>query len=159
MIEIDLKDNKGYAILFTIVLISTISIIAFGMSNTVYKQLILSSVARDSQTAFYEADTASECAIYSDAVLGMDSSTYQTWNCGKDLSGNDMAYGVFPLSGYNGYELRTTDPSSSSLDPCINATITKQGSDPIITTIKARGYNICNKSNRRTLERAIEISY
>lgn len=157
------KNNKqdGYAILFTIVMVSVISIIAFGMSNTSYKQLILSSVARDSQVAFYEADTASECAIYADAVLGINPLTYTSWNCGVDLDGSNRIYSVQPLSGGGeaDYTLVSTNPLESSSDPCQNIIVTKTGVDPIITNIKARGYNICNKNNKRTLERAIEVSY
>ncbi len=60
------RNNSGYAILFTVVIVGIISMITIGLSNAVYKQIMLSSVAKDSITAFYQADIASDCALYAD---------------------------------------------------------------------------------------------
>ena len=36
-------DQHGYALLFTVILVSIISLISIGLSNTTYKQLMLAS--------------------------------------------------------------------------------------------------------------------
>ncbi|MFA5773743.1 MAG: hypothetical protein WC908_03680 [Candidatus Paceibacterota bacterium] len=149
--------NKGYAILFTIVIVSAVSVITAGLTNAVYKQLILSSLAKDSQSAFYQADTASDCALYADRVEGAKIpiniiTTGGSWTCGVS------SLTVTPISG--GYKIYPIDESSS--DPCFRIDVTKNTitiPGTTKTTIKAKGYNICNTSNLRTVEREIQIDY
>lgn len=146
------KKQNGYAMLFTVIIVSAISIITAGLINAIYKQLILSSLAKDSQSAFYQADTASECALYMDRVLGQDFiDSNPFWSCGKlnlDVKMIDKNFSLIPA-----------DPDS--LSPCFRVDVTKEqvDSNKIKTTIKAKGYNICNLNNPRTVERAIEINY
>ena len=171
------KNQKGYAILFTVVIVSAISVITAGLSNAAYKQLILSSLAKDSQTAFYEADTASDCALYVDQVeynrfLLKDPTTNpsifynlgDSWNCGDvnlEITDPDDNLG-------NGYSLNPPSDVQNSNEPCFRIQVDKEtetdpddpGGDPIInTTISAKGYNICNKNNSKTVEREIQIKY
>ena len=154
-----MKNNKqnGYALLITVVIISIILIIATGLSSATTKQLILSSSAKDSETAFYQADTASECALYADykgkvfnkeygATGELISTTLlPTFNCGSQnmiVAGSSDDYTIMP-----------SDENSNS--PCFRISVLRNGA----TTINASGYNICDKSNIRTVERTIQISY
>lgn len=161
------KKQKGYAILFTVVIVSAISVITAGLSNAAYKQLILSSLAKDSQTAFYQADTAGDCALYADLVeypklleptpFGIFSTPDTPWPCGGlnliivPVTGGDLS------SGY-----RLNPPEEDSLDPCFRINVIKDTTSipPLtITTITAKGYNICKISNLRTVEREIKITH
>jgi hypothetical protein len=159
------KNKKGYAILFTIVIVSAIAVITAGLSSTAYKQLILSSLAKDSQTAFYQSDTASDCGLYADRVLGTTTppniiTTGGSWTCANDN------LTITPTGG-GSYTILPVAADGNSLNPCFRITVTKTTSgtgtilDPIIvkTKIQAKGYNICNMSNPRTVEREIEINY
>jgi len=155
--NLKIKKDKGYAILFTVVVVGIISMITMGLSNDAYKQIILSSVAKDSTTAFYQADIASECALYADNEFNMTNAPSNPWICaGYSLSfpagvtvGNVTTYNMLPF-GANG----------SSSDKCFRAVATKTVSgDTILTKITAKGYNICDMTNSRTVERAIEINY
>jgi hypothetical protein len=152
------KSQKGYALLFTIIIVSAISIITAGLSNTAYKQLILSSLAKDSQAAFYQSDTASDCALYADRVEAVKTPTniFTTgfWSCG----GSNLV--VSNISA-NGYTISPESPEDTSLNPCFRIDVIKDHTTPNIlkTKIKAKGYNICNKNNSRTVEREIEINY
>lgn len=146
--------ENGYAILFTIVVVSIISIISMGLASSALKQMILSGVARDSTTAFYEADLGSECALYADiqppnGIEGLPN----PWTC----AGNSLVFTRTIISAVK--TTYTLNPATTS-DKCfyITATKTVEG-DTIKTNIQTRGYNICDKSNSRTVERAIEISY
>ncbi|NVN97284.1 hypothetical protein HXX01_03595 [Candidatus Nomurabacteria bacterium] len=162
------RNNKGYAILFTIVVVGIISMIAIGLSNAAYKQMVLSSVAKDSTTAFYQADIASECALYADSKdFFLDSKESSdgsiTFPCAG--SGNNLKYShlASTISGIDNkktsvYELSPQDENIRS--KCSRIKVTKTESDTSITTkVEALGYNICNKSNLRTVERAIEVNY
>jgi len=155
------KNQKGYAILFTIVIVSAISVITAGLANTAYKQLVLSSLAKDSQSAFYQADTASDCALYADMVKVQEpGSTFLSvspWTCGG------YTLKVNPVAGdpLGSYSLNPSDEYSPN--PCFRITVTKKinSDDSTVTDTKisAKGYNICNMTNTRTVEREIQINY
>jgi hypothetical protein len=152
--------QKGYAILFAVVMVSIISTIAIGLSNSSYKQLVLSSLARDSQSAFYFSDTAIECALYADNVDGLFSAANvdSAYSCGVDKNGSPYALTkiVTSIGSDTQYTLEFTTPVLS--DPCFAITVLKTTTVPT-TDIKARGYNTCNFSSIRTVEREIEATY
>ena len=153
IIKEKIKKEGGYAILFTVVVVGIISMITIGLSNAAYKQMVLSSVARDSTTAFYQADIASECALYADRMEFLkELQPLPTFSCAT----HTLKYGHIALS--NLYTLNPESETSSS--KCFRIEVTKtEDNDSIATKVEAMGYNICNKSNKRTVERAIEINY
>lgn len=150
------KNSKqsGYAILFAVVVVSIISMIAIGLSNTTYKQLVLSSLASDSQLAFYQSDTATECALYADNIIGVSNLiTLGSWDCGKEHFDFLGAADTGQLYTFN-------STNSSATKPCFNFTINKVSPDPAFSTIVlANGYNSCALSNPKTVERTIEVKY
>ena len=157
------EKNGGYAILFTVVIVGIISMITIGLSNAAYKQLILSSVARDSTTAFYQADIGSECALYADNEYNMINIPAGT-TCGSDPA-DPLNPGILlsftpPVTnnGVTSYDLILADENSNK--KCFRINLTKTESDvSIASKVQAMGYNICKKSNSRTVERAIEVNY
>jgi len=60
------KMNKGFVVLFSILISSIILLISTGIYEVVQKQVVLSSYARESQKAFYAADAALDCALFND---------------------------------------------------------------------------------------------
>jgi len=145
----------GYALLFTIIIIGIISAVTAGISSSSYKQMVLSSLAKDSQTAFYQADTASDCAFYAELVKTENEPNFfkenSKWICGE----TDLDI-IFKDDGFGSYLLDPPQAISDSNSSCFRISVTK---DAFGTEIIARGYNICNKSNPRTVEREIEINY
>ncbi|MEI7688603.1 MAG: hypothetical protein WCI91_00250 [Candidatus Nomurabacteria bacterium] len=151
------KENKGYAILFTVVVVGIISAITFGLTNAAYKQMMLSSVARDSTSAFYQADIATECAMYADNLDFLTSTNnLTTFTCG----GTTMKYSYTAGTTNNTSLYQLSPQNESSTGKCFRVDVTKTDNDVLITTkVEALGYNICNKNNFRTVERAIEVNY
>lgn len=159
------ENQNGYAILFTVIIVSAISVITAGLSNTAYKQLILSSLAKDSQAAFYQSDAATDCALYADQIMAMTDPTFTTvlnsWTCG----GSSLR--VIPISpddGSGSYSIYPVD--GDSIKPCFRINVKRtpvyDGNGIIIETkteISARGYSMCNMENPRTVEREIQINY
>lgn len=148
------NNNKGYALLFTIMVISVISVVTAGLLNTMSKQLILSSLAKDSQVAFYQADTATDCGLYVDMT-----------NPGDILNhGGALKCGGLNLTleaKGNGYVIYPSEINESLL-PCFRIEVLKdKDTKPpyTITTISARGYNFCNVENIRTVEREIQVTF
>lgn len=159
--------ERGYAMLFTVVVVSIVATIAMGLSGSAYKQVILSSVAKDSQSAFYQSDTATECALYADFKLGGPVASTKigsgSWKCGKDNSLNwkDVVLYLDTLNmSDTNYSFLPSDPSGPGVvirSSCFEFDVDK--SDPTKTVVKARGYNNCDKRDQKTVEREIEVNY
>ncbi len=154
--------NAGYAILFTMVIVSVMSGISMGLANSMFKEMVISSIARDSQVAFYEADTAVECILYAErgssgmggglAGLVLLSSNF---DCGTYENGDPMTFSVTEDST----DFYTINPVSNSLlpisDPCFKGTVdANNGMEFMI-----RGYNTCDSNNPRQVERGVKVTY
>ena len=150
--------KKGFAMLFTVLLMSLVLSIGLSLSSLSLKQTLLSSLAKDSQVAFYQADAGAECGMYYDYKLGVfpqgrSLSDVQTntpsINCGNDtlildVTNSDNDYFI--------YQSNNSDPTKS----CYNVLFDKRTAENII---QGYGYNICNVSNPRQVERGLEIRY
>lgn len=140
-----INKKKGYAILFAIIIISAISVVTAGLLNASYKQKILSSLANDSQIAFYQADKGAECALYLDRVLDFSSFNYIKWRCGEVIliiEGDKGEYKINP---------ETIIPQA----PYFSIIIKKVES---LTEIYSNGYNT-SQTNPRVVQRSIYIEY
>ena len=170
--------NRGFAMLFTVVIISAVSIITAGLTNAIYKQIVLSSLARDSQTAFYQADTASDCALYADLVVNTlgnhpeyfnnTNTNGQPWLCGNPNDVTDNLIIKFipnPDPSIINYTIEPTPTIVSDGGPCFKIDVVKtpgtdiNGNAILNVVVKARGYNLCDMNNSRTVEREIETDY
>lgn len=161
--------QNGYAILFAVVIISVISVIAFGLSNSTYKQLVLSSVASNSQLAFFQSDTATECALYADRIINVaeqitDPTDTISYECGRNFNNlHPFEYrATRPYDTLDGQHVRfILRPASPVLtEPCSEVDVTEDTTaTPVPTRIKARGYNSCDKSSLKTVEREIKVTY
>ena len=158
------KEQKGYAILFTVVVVSAISVITAGLTNAAYKQLILSSLAKDSQSAFYQADTASDCALYADRVVRVANNPpvpniIRDGGISNTLCG-DVNLNVSVPDANGSYTINPVNDTAKT--SCFRIAVTKVPDIAlgiVDTTISAKGYNICDTGNSRTVEREIEINY
>lgn len=159
-----LKKKGGYALLFTIVIVSIISVIVAGLTNLTYKQMILTSLVKDSQEAFYTADTAIECALYGHFMKSDDYGDDDVWQCGvndnkyKSSASSSLEVSVADDENTksNSYELNTDKNKIKSSLPCFESEVIREDD---MVQIKARGYNMCNKDLFRTVQREIEVYY
>lgn len=147
--------ERGYAILYSVVIISIIMTIAIGLSNSVNKQLTLSSVARDSQAAFYQADTALECAL-SIQFKHYPYPTDSTFNCGLKSDGSSVT--LTALEDVPGSGIFRIVPDVSS-GPCFDLYVDESNPTPDNRIIKANGYSECNSSSTNRVERTFEVRY
>ncbi len=151
--------QKGYALLFTVVLVSIISLLVFGLSSTSLKQLVLSLGAKDSQFAFFQSDMATECALYASLNYPDLNSIPSNFSCGRDKDGDPVALSVDTTD--NPAEILPPQEIQNSNEPCFRISITEDKSEnPATTKIEGKGYNICNTSNNtRAVERTIEVNF
>lgn len=138
------------------------------------KQVILSSIGRDSQFAFYAADTAAECALYYDIRLQAfgtaEDPTVATVTCDKAADGSDLtadttivdggsaATSTFMLDLFGRNVFTNTAASATN---CVEVTIAKNPTSPF-TVIHADGYSTpCAgiTTSARALQRSIELRY
>src|SRR3989338_4365174 len=60
------KPQKGFTLLISVLIASILLALGFAIYNIVSKEILLSSAGRESQFAFYAADSGIECALYWD---------------------------------------------------------------------------------------------
>jgi hypothetical protein len=170
----DTAKNRGFAMLFTVLIITLILALAIGISDTTYKQAVLSGLAKDSQIAFYQADAAVECGLQYDLTnkafpykSSSDTSMANVPNqipCGNDTAGNLKTLTRDDSVSYPNYYQFFFSPQDNDYDaskPCMillfNKTADQNGN--VTSVVKARGFNICDTSNPRQVERALQVTY
>jgi hypothetical protein len=140
------------------------------------KQINLSSLGRDSQFAFYAADTVAECALYYDVryasfATSSASGPMQPIQCDGVIftpvlqsATADSAVVTFRVSSVSPFKdgLFTQDENGNlQSGNCAEVILSKNPTAPF-TVIHADGYSTpCSslESNSRTLQRSIEIVY
>ncbi len=161
MIKIKIKKNNGFIILFAVTLSSLILAMALSVSNIALNEMKFSTNVRDTNDAFFAADTGVECALWSDKPVTK-----------FPVVGPAVALICAPVAPtYSGgvntglYTFVVTGLGSNSAG-CAKVTVFKDAaSSPpyTVTTITSKGYNIgdssCNSTNPNRIEREIRVSY
>ena len=90
MIIKSLQKNNGFVILYAVTLAAILLSVSLGVANITLKEIKFGTSARDTNDAFFAADTGSECAFLNDkstATVFVSSPSTTTINC----SGNSIA--------------------------------------------------------------------
>lgn len=157
MLTINNKKNRGFTLFIAIITTGTLLLISTGIINLAVKQSFISNSGRESQHAFYAADTGMECALYWDVknpsgISAFATSTGSTIFCNRDGNnqGNQWVVGGSAISVINRINF-LPDPY------CAIVTVTK--GDNGSTEIESLGYNTCDTASARRVERAVRASY
>ncbi len=167
--------ERGSTLFIAVLLSSLLLAIGFSLANFATKQIIISTAGRESQFAFYAADTGVECALYWD-FKAPSGSAFAT-------SSDSVTYGLVPSSGIkcNSHDIaagppvetiitngnRATTTFGFDFSPQPYCAIVVVGKSPGATIIESHGYNIgtlssgpaCLTDNPRQIERAIRVRY
>lgn len=159
---------RGYTLLIAAIIGSFLLAVSFSIVTLTAKEVRLAASTRDSQLAFYAADTGVECAIYWDIKFSGGTSAFATSSASNQPSSgiicsqNDIAQGWV-----------ITDKTSSSAttifmldlgvigdnkDLCTEVLVEKTNNGNN-TKIESRGRSSCDTSNIRRVERAIRVTY
>lgn len=168
------KNTQGFVMLFAMLLTSIVLAITIGVANISYKEILLSSTARDSSYAFYAADTGAECALYFDyktqpsvfsiidgAPTGCAGVTPSMTGGGFDVFGNYREF-YFNINAKYCALVRVYKDYQGDIDG--------DGISESLTKIDSRGYNVvCTKAvpsvfggagiDPHRIERLLEITY
>ena len=136
MIQKIKKLKSGFVILFAVTLSALLLSIAIGVTNIAFKELRFGTNARDTNDAFFAADTGIERALFDDKTGGASSGPFDIGNLG------------------------------SVSKSCVKVTVEKvSGQIPFETTIISKGYNTgsgggnsCNPPTN-AVERQLEVRY
>lgn len=148
--------KRGFTLLLAVLVSSILLALGLAIYNVTAKQVILSSAGRESQFAFYAADTGIECTLYWD----YQQNAFSTTSPRAQIACGATPNAVVTSSGSGDTFTRTFSFSMSSTNPtpCASVTVTKISSTQK-TTVEALGYNTCDTTNPRRTERAIRVRY
>ncbi len=142
--------QRGFTLLLAVFVAGLLLTIALAISGITLKELLLSSAGRESQFAFYAADSGAECALYWDLKANaFATTTTSTISCGG-----------LSIGGVGGkpYGEASTFTLTFAPEPyCAVVSVVKESADR--TRIESRGYNSCDAGNPRRVERAIKVRY
>jgi len=161
--EINIKKNKGYTLLFAVLVSSLVLSVGISILNISKKEYLLASSARESTVAFYAADSALECAAYYDIGPNKFVSANYVTNV-TCAGGQPRVSDAGPAFTDNGsgttvaiFDLNLNDTS------CATVTVRKSSTE---TSIQSRGYNIgwdkvskCNLASPKRVERVLYYTY
>jgi hypothetical protein len=144
--------SRGFTLLISIILVSVALSIGVALLDIATKQVILAAGARQSQVAFYNADMAMECALYWDQKQNAFdySSPAEEVRCGTASTTVTAAGGSSPRT-------RTFTISCPGGGTAGSVTIYKESTGA--ATLFSSGYNTCDATNPRRIERGLKVSY
>ncbi len=140
------NNKNGFTLLLAVLITSIILGMSVGISVFIIRELLISSTGRESQKAFFAADSGVECALYWDLKQNaFATSSTQVISCA----------GVSPtvggVSGISEFDLAFTNGACSHVK--VDKTIL------FSTKIDSAGHNICNLSDPNRVERTLRVSY
>ncbi len=149
-----MKTERAFTLLMSVLISSILLTLGYEIYNLAVKEVELSSSGRESQFAFFAADTGIECALYLDSKLDgfATSSALTEVACGTATSTltrvtvEDDYITTFAFSLGSGTNTQ-----------CVDVRVTRE--DPRRTIIESFGHNTCELDNPRRLERAIRVTY
>lgn len=182
-----IKKDRGFTLFIALIVTSILLMVGFSIGNIILKQIQLSTAGRESQIAFYAADSAGECALYLDRKDSDGNSVIDiAFGTSTDLaavealslkcgSGTDGAGAIKVeskiIDGDNAtttfyVDYRDVSGGETGYDSCAKVTVGRSGNN---TVIDSRGYNTsynpdvgsgqCDISNPRTVERGLLLLY
>ncbi len=158
--------NSGFTLFIALIVSSLLLAIGLSLGTIILKQLVFSNTGKESQLAFYAADSGAECALYWDRK---DSTGYTTFDgafatssefkdilCGTggpqtpstaQVGSFDKSISADLLQATTTFYVDYSDPDNENHKACAKVTVFKwtDTSTPIPTDhtqVDSRGYNV-----------------
>lgn len=161
------RPSRGVTLLVAVILSSVILSVAIALLDVAYKQQLLASTAKQSQFAFYNADSVMECALYFDQKQNAFDFTAPA--AAGTIACNNVAilnYAVPVVTANSGGFIKTFKFDVSCTGSDLRGTITLIKSDGVgvcsgvnHTCIYATGYSSCSATDPRRIERGLKVLY
>jgi Tfp pilus assembly protein PilX len=138
--------KKGFTLLLALIVSSVVLAVGLGIYSVIIREIELSGLGRESQLAFYAADSGVECVLYWDLKKkAISTTTPSTINCiGQSPVVGGSLISSFKLNFNNG--------------ACAKITINKV--NPAVTQVDSYGYNLeCDSVSSIKVERGVRVTY
>lgn len=153
------KENKGFVILFAVMISSIVLAIAMGVANVAFKELKFGTSVKAGNDAFFATDTGLECALANDKTTSFSftqSGSTGTVQCvGRNI----------PLTGSYPNWTFVISGLGSGGQSCAKVTVTKIPGSTVRTNVISKGYNdggtvegFCTQG-ANSVERVLELNY
>ncbi len=164
------ESKAGFTLLFAALVTSLLLSVGLAIFNITLQQFLLASSGRESQFAFYAADTGVECSVYFDRKgAGLSTPFYfpdgTNGNGTSRITCNGAVSGApTVISSVNPfktkYEINAPGITCNTASSSFTIIVTKdvQGS-VVLTSVESRGYNTCDATNLRRVERGLRVDY
>ena len=151
------RGSRGFTLLLSALIVSIVLAIGASISGLAQKELTLSSIGRDSQFAFYTADSGAECALY--------------WDVRHQIFSVENPPDKLKCGGQEASITTESNPPSTNFrfrydsnGYCADVLVSKSpsGSGSFFTDIRADGFSAnCDgiATNPRVLQRSVELHY
>ena len=151
--------KQGFAILYAILMVSIVLTISLTLLDISYKQLVLSSINKESKLAYYAAINAFDCATYWDN-FAFPHKPFGYFEGGSFFSPTSPDPGKINCTGvpftatFDGSRTSTFDISFPDGSFAEVTVVKGTGTDPEGTFIRADGYNTSNPNSPRRVQRS-----
>lgn len=149
--KINSKNNKGFVLLFSVIVSAVIFFIGAGIFSISFKELLISSLSKESQKSIFAADAGVECGLQADTDGNFaDPTAPLPFSCfGETIQPQSDGYSIVRF-----YVPFTQDKT------CARVTVIKS----MVTTIYAQGYNKCDSDGQPVVfpglaERVYKVSF
>jgi hypothetical protein len=163
---------RGFTLLVAIIFSSVVLTVGLSLLDIFYKETLLASTVKESQNAFYNAESLMECALYNDQKLA----AFDYTSPDPNISCSGI---LIPLldTGTNQPALNTTTRIGNTRITTFPVECALGGTLGIVTIYKvengtlptcapgketcmyAKGYSSCDSSDPRRVERGVKVLY
>jgi hypothetical protein len=158
-----IKKNRGFVLLFAVTLAAVFLSIALGISEVALKENNFSTSAKNTNDAFFAADTGEECALYYD---NSSDSTKNAFTGTGSMNCNGLPITITGTGSPANIWTFVVSGLGSTGKACTKVTVDKSSDVvlPATTAITASGYNngsgsgVCNPLPS-AVERVLQTSY
>jgi type II secretory pathway pseudopilin PulG len=167
-----LKNQEGFTLLFASLVVTLVLSIGLAIANITLTQLVLSTSGRESQFAFYNADSGIECALYHeftnsavfpatgddvpDSSVSCDGLDPQQFVYSQTGATTTTSFWINPPDGYGEEDCDLEKPSFYvEVNKSPHPTLTNASN----VYIESRGYNTCDDASPRRVERGLYVRF
>lgn len=148
--------HRGFTLLFAVLIGSLLFTLGISISNIALKEIVLSAAGKNSERAFFSADTGTECALYWDieraAFPDHAGSQPADITCAEST--------VTPVIAQSDADSATSQFTLSTPLYCAVITVAKTRSPVASTVIESRGRSDCGSGDDPArVERALRVTY
>ncbi len=165
--------QKGFVALFAVLLATVVLSISIGIANVSYKEVVLSSSAREANSAFFAADSGAECLLLHDLKLGQFTAagSFADISCFGQNPSDAFQFSPIEYENEGTEEAYAFGYQFDLVDSCARIELHKnvEENGVFYTKIEAKGYNMsCTQMGTitsgtaiasRLVERAVRASY